>query len=242
MYTLDTKAAQQADISGGRITESGEYVGVIKKAWEETFPSGAKAVKINFETAQNEYASELMLFVIGKDGSQLSGLNMVNAILVCVDVQQMQPVPGKVDLYDRDIGQVVPKDKMVFNELEGKPIGLLLQKSEKKDQDGYLVTTRNGETFYEINIFGVFEASTGRTSTEKLKRVARAVQKDKRLEYLNKNPIRKVKNAKTKPSGIAPLSEYQNQQQNGAPQFGDPGYSNYPEAGGGYEHDDSIPF
>lgn len=242
MYTLDAKAAQAADVSGGRITESGEYVGVIKKAWEETFQSGAKAVKINFETPQGEYANNLMLFVLGKDGSQLSGLNMVNAIMTCAEVKQMQPVPGKVDLYDRDIGQVVPQDKMVFNELEGKSIGVLLQKAEKKDQDGYLVTTKNGDTFYEMNIYGVFEASSGRTSTEKLKRVAKAEQKDKRLAYLLANPIRKVKDAKVKSGGIAPLPEYQNQQQSGAPQFGDPGYANYPEAGAGYEHDDSIPF
>ena len=234
MYSLDTNAAMQADVTGGRITESGEYVGKITAAWEETFKSGTKAVKINFETGRGEYANGLTLFTFGKDGSKLHGFNTVNAILMCVDIGGMTSVPGKVELYDRDIGQVVPQDKMVFNELVGKPIGMLLQQAEKKDQDGYLATSKDGSIFYEIKIFGVFEAGTGRTATEKAKRVARASDKDKRLEYLKKNPIRKEKGAKIKPQsgGIAPLPEYQN----GAPQFGDPGYAN------SQGYDDSIPF
>lgn len=240
MYTLDANSAMKADVTGGRITESGEYVGKITAAWEESFDSGAKAVKINFETDREEYAKELTMFVIGKDGSRLHGLNTVNAIMMCAEVHGMNPVPGKVELYDRGIGSVVPQDKMVLNELVGKPIGLLLQQAEKKDQDGYLVTSKDGSTFYEMNIFGVFEASTGRTATEKAKRVARASDKDKRVEYLKKNPIRKAKDAKIKPQsgGIAPLPEYQNGgQQNGAPQFGDPGYG----ASQGYDNDE-IPF
>ena len=234
MYSLDTNAAMQADVTGGRITESGEYVGKITAAWEETFDSGAKAVKINFETAQEEYAKELTMFVIGKNGSQLHGLNTVNAIMMCAEVRGMNPVPGKVELYDRGIGKVVNQDKMVFNELVGKPIGLLLQQAEKTDKDGYLVMSKDGNPFHETNIFGVFEAGTGRTATEKAKRVAQASDKDKRVEYLKKNPIRKAKNAKIKQQsgGIAPLPEYQN----GAPQFGAPGYAN------SHGYDDSIPF
>ena len=34
MYSLDTNAAMQADVTGGRITESGEYVGKITAAWK----------------------------------------------------------------------------------------------------------------------------------------------------------------------------------------------------------------
>ena len=239
MYSLDTNAAMQADVTGGRITESGEYVGKITAAWEETFDSGAKAVKINFETEREEYAKELAMFVIGKDGSQLHGLNTVNAIMMCTEVRGMNPVQGRVDLYDRNIGKIVPQEKMVLNELVGKPIGLLLQQSEKTDKEGYLVTSKDGSAFYEMKIFGVFEAATGRTATEKVNRIARASDKDKRVEYLKKNPVRKEKGAKIKQQtgGIAPLPEYQNGgQQNGAPQFGDPGYAN------SQGYDDSIPF
>lgn len=250
MYTLDTKAAQAADVVGSganRITKSGEYVGKIKAAWEETANSGSKMIKINFVANDGDYINGLSFCVVGRNGTSLDkngnyipGFRVLNAILTCTEVKRVTESYGDVEVYDFDKGEVVTKKAKLLTELTGKDIGFLLQQEEYKDRDGYLRTNDDGTSKIKIEINTVFEASTGRTSTEKLKRVAKPEQKNKRLAYLLANPIRKVKDAKVSSGGIAPLPEYQNQQQTGAPQFGDPGYSNHPEADGGF--DDSIPF
>lgn len=210
-YTLDPQAAKEANQGGKRITETGKYKGKIKAAWVETYQTGTEAVCIQFESDNGQEAGPLTLFTFNRDNQPLAGLKMFNAILACMRVRTATPRQGSVTLYDFDQKAEVDKQKPVFQELTGKPIGFLLQQEEYTDKDGYLRVDDTGAPKTRMRINAPFEASTELMAAEVLDRQAQPVALGRAMEYLSANPIRHDRNAKR---SMGQSGQYQ-QQSNG---------------------------
>lgn len=202
-YSMEPQAAKEANQGGKRITETGKYKGVIKAAWAETYQTGTEAVCLQFESETGQEAGPLTLFTFNRDGQQLSGFKMFSAILACARLRGVQPQPGKVKLYDFDQKAEVEKEKDVFPELAGKPIGLLLQQEEYTDRDGYLRVDDSGIPKTRMRIFAPFEAGTELMAAEVLDRQAQPAALGKAVEWLSSNPVRQDRNAKRQPSSAS---------------------------------------
>jgi len=125
MYALDTQEARKADTQGNQIKELGKYIGVITQAEDITAKSGTKGVSLSF-TSNSGQKTKVGIYTTKADGTKLSGLSMVNALMTCLSLRNISPKPGKVTRYDYESKQDVIEQGSVFQEL-CKPIGVLLE-------------------------------------------------------------------------------------------------------------------
>jgi len=129
-YTLDTKAANQADTIYAKIEQAGKYIGTITRAEQVKSEKGTKGVDLSFKSATGETADYLTLWTHNSEGKQLMGFNTLMAIMTCLRVKGLQAVNGEVEKYDRDQQKRIKVTVPLFRELMDKPIGLLIHMEE----------------------------------------------------------------------------------------------------------------
>lgn len=169
-YQFDSKMARKGSGgTGGRLRETGKYLGIIEWARELKFSSGAVAVEIKFRSVDDQTA-EIKIFTSGKDGINDIGLSQLNALMACAKVRAINAIQASVEAFDKDQKANVMQPSLVFPELAGKPIGLMLQK-EYYEHEGNLKD--------QINFYCPFSADTEQTAREILdqKGVVKDVQK-----------------------------------------------------------------
>ncbi|WP_228273088.1 hypothetical protein [Acinetobacter radioresistens] len=159
-FTLNAESAKQAD-AGGRIEQTGKYIGIIKSMEFTTAKSGAQGFEINFESDSKEYAT-ISIWTISKDGQPLSGTHKVNALLACCGVRALTPTDQKLEKYDFDTKQKVMRLCTVAPEMTNKRVGLLLQR------ENYLNT--QGQQRHQMNLFASFSADSELMAKEVLDR------------------------------------------------------------------------
>ena len=163
-YTLDASSAKAADTPNGRITETGKYVGDIVSAKLVTSNSGTEGVEISFKSSLGQTADFLTLWTHNKDGKELFGLKVLNAIMACLQLRGITPRNGMVEEWDSVSKSRVRVSAVVFPELHA-PIGLLLQREQYIKGDGKV-----GE---KLNIVAPFQYGTELTASEILNRVTK---------------------------------------------------------------------
>ena len=196
MYALDTQEARKADTQGNQIKELGKYVGAITQAEDITAKSGTKGVALSF-TSNSGQKTKVGIYTIKADGTKLSGLSMLNALMTCLMLRNIAPKPGKVTRYDYDAKQDVIEDGSVFPEL-CKPIGFLLETEDYLKNDGHTVGTR-------MVLRGVFQASTELTASEVLDKKTKPEQLEKMVATLRHRPLKaaSAQPTRTAPTGAA---------------------------------------
>lgn len=182
-YTLDTKAAADANNGGKRIKDAGPYIGLIKQAWSETNEKGTESVVIDFVSESGQQAL-LPLYTHNGSGEVLPSFKTLNAIMCCVKLRELKASKGNVTVYDFDAKVDVQRQKEVYKDLMGKKIGLLLQREEYEGQNG--IKER-------MNVFGVYEAATRLTANEILERSTEPHALDRMEKFLADNPLRALK-------------------------------------------------
>lgn len=137
-YTLDTKAANQADVIFSKIETKGRYIGTLTRAEAITSGKGTKGVDLSFKADSGETADYLTLWTHNADGKQLMGFNTLMAIMTCLRVKSLSAEPGVVEKYDQDQQKRVKVEVPLFKDLMNKPVGLLIamEEYEKKDKSG----------------------------------------------------------------------------------------------------------
>ena len=135
-YSLDTKAAKQADQLFARIEEKGKYIGIITRAEAIQSKKGTKGVGISFKTETGATADYLDFWTINADGKQLQGYNLLMAIMTCLRVKGLTSTQGEIEKYDRDTQSRAKVQAQLFKELMGRPIGLLIHMEEYEKTDG----------------------------------------------------------------------------------------------------------
>lgn len=158
-YDLNPAAAKAAD-GGNYINETGKYVGVFTRAEAVTSNQKTDGIEFTFKANNGATADFLQLWTHREDGTELSALKTVNALMTCMKVKQIAPKPGQVEKYDQATKQRTKQNATVYPELQGKPIGILLQKVWRADKPDK----------YKFEIAGVFDAQTELTASEILDR------------------------------------------------------------------------
>ncbi|ADU69467.1 hypothetical protein [Pantoea sp. At-9b] len=162
IFTFDSEAAK-ASGSGG-ISEGGAYAGIIKTALF------SKSQDPNSQSESMEFALDsdaglvnyLRVSYIGRDGSALKGgTAMINAIMGLTKVKALHATEVVNDQNETELH---------CRELEGKPVGFVLQK--------VLYTKNNGQDGYRFEIRQAFGANTRKTFKEAAENLpAEAVEK-----------------------------------------------------------------
>lgn len=176
-YNLNPEQARQAN-TNNRITETGRYVGRFTKAESVTSKQGTEGIEFSFESNEGQTVDYLTLWTINKDGKEIFGLKMVNAIMTCLRVKTMSEQQAMIEKFENGSKQKV--SATVFPELMNKPIGVLLQREEYEKKDGSVGS--------KMNIYACFDAASNKTAAEILDN-APAEQLDKIAGALRDKPI-----------------------------------------------------
>jgi hypothetical protein len=161
-YTLDTEAAKQADTGGGRITETGKYVGVFTKAKKVLSTKGTQGIEFTFQSNGGQTADYLSVWTLNHSGEQIFGFKQLMAMMTCLKVRGIDASKATVEEYDRDTNGMVQREVEVYAALQNKPIGVLLQMEEYEKKD---------HSVAERPVFaGFFDASTEQVATEILEK------------------------------------------------------------------------
>jgi hypothetical protein len=157
-YALDANLAKQGSGgTGGRIQETGKYLGLIKWARELVYDTST-AIEICF-VSQNDQEAKIKIFVTSNDPTKGAsyGLKQLNALMTCLKLRAINGVNGTVNTWDFDKGAMTDQQATVFPELAGKPIGFILQKEHH---------VYNNELKYDMVIAAPFSIETEQTAKE----------------------------------------------------------------------------
>jgi hypothetical protein len=175
---------------------------------------GTTGIEFDFETPERQSAS-FSLWTLNKDGKELFGLQLVQALMTCLRVRQLAPTLAMVKKFDRDSGGQIDIEAEVFKELMGKPIGVLFETEDYRRNDGGIGT--------KVNCAGFFDTATRLTASEIL---------DKKVQPLKL--AQNIKTLKHKP--------YKGPVAGNAGHPNAPGNGYGGDTGGGGFPDDDIPF
>lgn len=163
-YNLDTEAARAANTGGNFLNETGKFVGIFTRAEAVTAGTGTEGIEFTFKAQDGREAPYLTIYTYKKDGTALPGLKTVNAIMTCLGLREIKPTEGMVDRFED--GKKVPTKATIFPAMQGKPIGLLLQRVEYMKTKGEAA----GTIGHKVEIFAPFKADTEQTAIEVLDR------------------------------------------------------------------------
>jgi hypothetical protein len=188
MYILNPEMARAGDAVSGFITDTGKYVGKFLRA-EKLVSKEKQTDGIGF-TFKSDDGRECRFDVWTQkaDGTALPGMNLVHAMMTCLQVRELRATSQKVKRWDydqqRDTEQVLP----CFDALMSRDIGVLLRAEEyEKMFDGH----PTGETGWKMGIFAVFQAGTELMATEILGRRTAPEMLGNVILNLKDKPLRK---------------------------------------------------
>lgn len=191
-YSLDTKAAAQADNLFSKIEEKGAYLGAFTRAEQVTSKKGSKGVDFSFKADNGATADYLTIWTHNGEGKQLQGFNTLMAIMTCLKVRDLTAKVGEVEKYDQDLKQRVKVNAPLFQDLMNKPVGLLIHMEQ------YEKTA--GGTAWKPAISAPY-AADGFTASEILSKAKEATTMDKMLSALRDRPLKGNASATPQQSG-----------------------------------------
>ena len=183
-FNLDTASARKADSEGGRISQTGKYVGKINRFEFIESKKGTQGFEIFFEDDDKNEAN-IFLWTFSADGTPIFSRDKVNALMVCTQTRTLTPVEAQVEKYDFDLKAKIVQTVTVAQELANKRVGFLIQMEEYENNDGGI-----GK---KATLVSSFQADTGLMAKEILDRKTVPEQLDKAYTRLMKNGDKKVK-------------------------------------------------
>jgi len=186
MYALDQTAAREADSFGSYLTETGKYIGTFTRAEKLISKNkGTHGIGFTFESAGQ--TTRFDVWTMNAQNEHLSGYKTINAIMACMSLRGIRPVPGQVERYNWDTQQKETVQAEVFPELVGKPVGLVLQKTEyEKMRDGH----KTGETGWRLELVAPFRAADEFTASEILDRKTKPEKLAAIIAVLSDRPLK----------------------------------------------------
>jgi hypothetical protein len=185
-YDLNPEAAKQAE--QGRITETGKYKGVFTRAEAVVSKKSTEGVEFSFKSDDGSDADFLTLWTHNADGKELFGLKVLNALMTCIRIKQINPAQATIEKWVDGSKQKV--NATIFPDLTNKPIGVLLQKESYTKNDGSIGS--------KLNLVGCYDASTEMTASEILNKATKAEKLPAMIAKL------RDKDATMTPSSVGP--------------------------------------
>lgn len=204
MYTLNPEAARAGDIVGAFINETGKYIGRFTRAEKlVSRDKGTHGIGFTFK-ANDSRETRFDVWTMRADGSPLSGLNTINAIMVCLLKRDLKDIPFSVKKWDFDKQADETVIVQCFTEIMNVDIGLLLRSEEyeKTDKHG----TPTGETGWRMGIVAAFQAKTELMATEVLARKTTPEMLAQVIPTLHDKPLKK-RAATNTPRAASALSD-----------------------------------
>lgn len=180
-YQLDTVAARRADTRSAFISEMGAYTGIFTRAQDVTAPKGTRGIAFTFESDDGQKA-DLSIYTMKADGEKIMGFQTLMAMMTCLGLRGIREQSGQVKRYDRETQREVMENAMVYPDLTGKPIGLLLETEDYEKRDGGIGTS--------LRIVGAFRAADRFTSSEILDKAQTPEKLKKLIAGLKHRPLR----------------------------------------------------
>ncbi len=186
MYALDQNAAREADSFGSYLTETGKYIGAFTRAEKLISKNkGTHGIGFTFESAGQ--TTRFDVWTMNAQNEHLSGFKAINALMACMSLRGIKPAPGQVERYNWDTQQKETVQAEVFPDLVGKPVGLVLQKTEyEKMRDGH----KTGETGWRLELVAPFRAADEFTASEILDRKTKPEKLAAIIAVLSDRPLK----------------------------------------------------
>lgn len=165
-FSYDKSSALRSEGGTGKaIRTTGAYIVTLYQCAYRTAKSAeSKAEMLDFTVGDAEGRKALTGLVLSKrDGSPAFGMNIWNALLGLLKVDNAKIVPGKVFALNGS-----SKDGYRIHAVEKKQIGMLLQYVEDRDEHGFQVLNDKGYPIYHMVLQCLFDPATNKTHNELL--------------------------------------------------------------------------
>jgi len=193
--TFNSAEARKADAVSSVIRESGLYTGLITRAEKLTSKNKVQGLGLSFKSDDGASANYLDLYTIKPDGTSLRGFSIVQALLCCLRMRNVDDGEITFDKWDRESGRIVKARAPGYPALMGKRIGLVLQKELG-------INEMNGNETERMNILTVFEANSGLVSSEILDNKTEAKQIKSLERFIATNPVRDTRKKRANQSPV----------------------------------------
>lgn len=157
--SLNAAEARKADNINSMIRETGKYVGTITRAEKLLSRNKVEGLGLSFKSDDGQTASYLDLYTVKPDGTRLRGFNLVQALLCCTRLKDVQEGEITFEKWNNDERRLVQTKAAGYPALMGKRIGFILQKELSTNNE-------TGKDQERMNIFAIFEAQTGLVASE----------------------------------------------------------------------------
>jgi len=190
-FKKDTTKVQS--FSAGPIKKTGFYPCTITKCYDKKSQvPGSESASIHFDVVSDsgQYASFHLMWKgrnglsTDKNGKDLPALQSINDLQVLLDIDELNSKPGRVAIYDYDLRQDVEQKKMVYTDLVGQQIGIILEAKQQPKNiqvEGKWVVSNEIKTVMEFRQF--FDVETKQSAAEFLSN-SDAVSCDRYLNIL----------------------------------------------------------
>lgn len=179
-YSLNKDNARKVGESTA-ITEKGAYVGFFTRAEALTSKKGTQGIEFDFKSNDGAVAKYMTVWTIGADGNDLSGRQLVDAVLASMGVLKITAADAMVKKWNNETRKDEDVRATVFPELMNRAVGVVLQREEYE--------TQAGERKWKNALVCPFVAETRCTAGERLDKKP-AVALDRILERLTDRPLK----------------------------------------------------
>ena len=157
---LNADDARKGDTVSNVLRESGKYIGTITRAEKLLSRNNVEGLGLSIRTDDGCTASYLDVYTVRlSDGERLRGYHLVQALLACLKLRDVDDGTIEADKWD-SVARVNVRTKLPgYPALMGKRIGVILQRELSINQS-------NGEDFDRLILIGVFDPVTQLTASE----------------------------------------------------------------------------
>lgn len=187
---LNKESAIAADSIASGIRESGKFIGVITRAEKLTSDKGTQGLGLSFKADSGATADYLDLYHTKGDGTALSSMKTVNAVMCCAKVKEAKDGMIQCEKWNKAHGVREKVSVPGYPDLMGKRIGFLFQK--------VLETGQDGNDREKIEVFGVFNAETELTASEMFGQKTKPERLTAMLDALLSRPVHDKRKAGAK--------------------------------------------
>jgi hypothetical protein len=158
-FTLNADRAKESCRAPSAITESGAYIGQFHDAYYYTTRSGAGFMVFNF-FANDGRSARLNMCITKRDGSDSFARGIVDAVMTVLRKRSISSTLGVIK-YSNGNSQDVER----FHDLEGKKIGVILQRVNDPSDEKYP---------FHMELLTPFDADTRMNAREILEKAPEA--------------------------------------------------------------------
>lgn len=182
-FTLDVESAKKADQEGGRISQTGKYIGTIKRFEFIVSKGGTQGVEIFFEDDSKQEAN-LTLWTQKADGAPIFGRDKVMALMTVTGTHTLTPQDTTAEKYDFDVGAKIQQPVTIAPEISNKRVGFLIQMEEYQKNDGTIGKKPTLVSSFREDGFMAKEIIEKKTQPEQLSKAYERLMKngDKKLQ------------------------------------------------------------